>query len=348
VTRTIAVAVSGGRDSLLALALLLEEAQKTGDRVFALHARLVPGKDDVYAATVTGLESACASLGISLHVLDLRQRFGELVIEPFVAAYAQGVTPNPCARCNAVLKFGLLLDEAENLGATHIATGHYVRKVDDRLARGEDATRDQSYFLSLVPKARLDKAVFPLGAWHKKDVLPALEARDLLPPIKAESREICFVPDDDYPAFLQAVGKKLPGAGPIVLADGTQVGTHQGLWRHTVGQRRGLGIGWSEPLYVLEKDAAANALVVGPRTDLDADTCRVDRVNFLVPPKEWPERVLAKTRYRQGFLPAAWELEDGKLVLSFAEPTDRPAPGQVAAVYDSDGVVLAGGIIRSA
>lgn len=351
-TRTdpIAVAVSGGRDSLLALALLKEQ----GHDAVAVHARFLPGEwpsieqDKRLGAP---LLKVCRQLGVELRVLDLRADFERLVVAPFVTEYQSGRTPNPCALCNPRLKFGLLFDRAaREFGASRIATGHYARLEHDPryglcLRRGLDATKDQSYFLALVPRERLARAVFPLGAWRKADVAPALEARGIKPPLPLESQEVCFIANDDYKAFLKARGVELPGPGMMEMEDGKVVGRHEGLWRYTVGQRRGLGVAWSEPLYVLRKDVGRNALVVGPKAGLASSGCLAREVNILVDRALWPELVLAKTRYRQEPAPARVRDAGDGLAFEFLEPHERPAPGQVAAAYDEAGALLAGGII---
>ncbi|WP_250645443.1 tRNA 2-thiouridine(34) synthase MnmA [Salidesulfovibrio onnuriiensis] len=346
-TETVAVAVSGGMDSLLALCLLREQ----GRDIMAVHGHLLPpgpGWDVVRE----GLSRNCAKLGVPFHALDLHAEFERCVVERFAADYRAGLTPNPCAVCNPEIKFGLLFDRVRELGADSMATGHYA-DLEERpgmgrlLVRGQDRSKDQSYFLSLVPVDRLRRAYFPLARTYKKDVMDLLGKYGLEPPLPKESQEICFIPDDDYQAFLETRGN-LPGPGPIVLEDGTQVGRHKGLWRHTQGQRRGLGIAWQEPLYVLDKDVAGNALVVGPRSGLDSPGCLVRDLNFMVAPGQWPEVVQVQTRYRQQAKPSRFSVSGDRLELHFIEPHSRPTPGQVAAVYTDDGAVLGGGLIERA
>jgi tRNA-specific 2-thiouridylase len=343
----LAVAVSGGGDSLSCLARLRE----AGHEVIALHGQFLPDARDAKGLqAASGLAEACTRLNVPLHVLDLREPFERLVAGPFAAEYLSGRTPNPCARCNAAMKFGLLLDEALRLGAEALATGHYARAGEHpvygwALSRGGDPGKDQSYFLSLVPRERLQRAVFPLAAERKTAVLADLAAQGLRPPLPEESQEICFVPGDDYRTFLAARTSVLPGPGPAVLPDGTVVGAHQGLWRATIGQRRGLGLAWREPLYVLDKDVARNTLVVGPRAALLAEGFQAVEANILVDPALWPEVVLAQTRYREQAKPARAELSGRELRVRFLEPQPRPAPGQVAALYAADGAVLAGAVI---
>jgi len=340
----LAVAVSGGGDSLASLVLLRE----AGFEVLALHGQFL-AEPDLKAAQ--GLAETCARLSVPLHLLDLRQEFETLVAAPFAAEYLAGRTPNPCARCNAAMKFGLLLDSALALGAEGLATGHFAHSGPHpvygfALARGADPAKDQSYFLSLVPRERLALARFPLAQTRKVEARADLDARGLAPPLPEESQEICFVPGDDYRAFLAGRTAHLPGPGPALLPDGTRVGTHQGLWRMTIGQRRGLGLSYREPLYVLDKDVAANTLLVAPREALLARDFRAGEANLLVEPALWPAEVLVQTRYRESARPARVEVSGGVLGVRFSEPQVRPAPGQVAAVYDADGVVLAGSVIR--
>lgn len=341
---TTAVAVSGGMDSLLSLVLLKEQ----GHDLMAVHGHFLPPNPG-WERVADGLAIACGTLGVPFHALDLHKEFDERVIAPFVADYRAGLTPNPCAMCNPRMKFGVLFEAARRLGADRMATGHYVRMVEGAagrmLARGADAAKDQSYFLSLVPVEMLRRAEFPLAGTLKKDVPGILARHGLTPPLPGESQEICFVPDDDYQKFL-AARMNMPGPGPAVLRDGTRVGEHRGLWRHTQGQRRGLGIAWTEPLYVLDKDMARNTLVVGTKDELAAHGCVAGKVNLMRPVDSWPEEVLVQTRYRQKAKPGRVALEDGRLRFEFLEPHVRPTPGQVAAVYDRGGVVLGGGVIE--
>lgn len=352
---TIAVAVSGGADSLYALASLHREHP---GQVIAFHAHLKDALSE--EDPVPGLSLLCADMGIPFHVIDLRETFSHKVIRPFAESYAKGETPNPCVRCNALVKFGLWMDEARKLGADRIATGHYVSLVEHpryglALHQGADDAKDQSYFLALTPIERLRKAVFPLARIRKSEVRAALSAWGLPVPIPQESQEICFVPNDDYRSFLRKTGMRLPaGGGPMVLVDGHVVGRHNGLWQYTEGQRRGLGVSWAEPLYVIGKDRSRNALVLGTAAELPVNGCASGTLNFLVPPSEWPHELRVRTRYRQKAVPADVRLVGGgesgmdgtaRMLIRFHQPQLPSAPGQLAAVFDEYGHVLAGGII---
>lgn len=382
---TVAVAVSGGVDSLCALVML----QQAGHNVLALHGLFLPEAELV---PPPGLEEACASLGIPLHIADLRSVFQREVLAPFAAAYAEGRTPNPCALCNRAVKFGALLDAAQELGAQKLATGHYARLVSGPeeegatrenaaqphsantshlplLAAAHDTAKDQSYFLSLVPRARLAQACFPLAGQDKARTREIVAQAGLNVPLPHESQDICFAPAsgasfaqdgagssaEAYRPFLerhwQAAAIVPPGPGPVFLrsADGAQreIARHKGLWRYTEGQRKGLGIAHSEPLYVLAKDGSANALVVGPRALLGVSRCVTSLANVSLVPQYWPEETLVRLRHRQKPAPAKVTLNAGGLLeIEFATPQFPSAPGQVAAVYDASGRVLAAGIVE--
>lgn len=341
----VAVAVSGGTDSLMSLLLLRE----SGVPVMALHAFFLP-PNDRRRRVAAALADICRQLAVPFHVEDLSGQFDAAIITPFAAAYVSGQTPNPCAWCNRRMKFGLLFESARRHGAERLATGHYAGLIRDdagrgALVRGVDDTRDQSYFLSLVPAEILARVIFPLAGRRKTEVRRQLAERGLTVPLPSESRDVCFVEHGDYKRFLQDRGIPLPQGGPILLADGTPVGRHQGLWRYTIGQRKGIGVPYGEPLYVLAKEPARNALVVGPRPALDASGCQVGQCNVLVAPPRWPRDVFLQTCYRMRPRPVSVAWSGDGLDVAFAEPLPRSAPGQVAVLYDADGRVLAGGLI---
>ncbi len=342
----IAVALSGGADSLMALLLLKEQ----GHNIFAVHAHFLPPSDETITLNKK-IENICSKLGVKLHILDLSQAFEQKVITPFIQSYVQGHTPNPCAVCNVTMKFGLLLGKALSLGAEKIATGHYalVKNIDNKVTlwKAKDNIKDQSYFLSLVPRQKFKNVVFPLASWSKKEVRKFLEEKSISPVISRESNEICFI-DNDYRDFLLQKGIDLPGPGPIKTSKGEILGTHKGLWRYTLGQRKGIGIAYKYPLYVTGKDLAHNTLIVGPEEELWSQGCIVQDVNFLVPPEQWPEEILAQTRYRQKAKKARVKIKDSGNLLQifFIEPQKLPTPGQVAALFSPQGQVLGAGIIK--
>jgi tRNA-specific 2-thiouridylase len=327
-------------DSLLAL-LLLQEA---GIPVVAIHGRFLPATPE-RVQREAALGEICAAHGIPLHILSLEEQFRDRVIHPFVRAYGEGRTPNPCALCNAAMKWGVLWDAARHLGAKALATGHYARWTEGRLLRGTDPRKDQSYFLALVPPDRLAASYLPLGCATKDWVRQALARRGITVPQERESQDICFVPDSYHHLMAQHGYTDTPG--PVVLADGTPVGRHHGLWRLTIGQRRGLGIAFREPLFVLAKDPATNTAVVGPKAATLAWGCTTEEANIFRPPHTWPHEISVQTSYRQKPQKAQARLEThGGLRIRFHEPGPRPTPGQVAVLYAGD-EVLAGALIAS-
>ncbi|HDQ41541.1 MAG TPA: tRNA 2-thiouridine(34) synthase MnmA [Desulfonatronum sp.] len=340
---TVAVAVSGGRDSLLALALL----RHAGQTPLAIHAFLAQATPDRILAT---LYENCRFLGVELLITDLREQFEKQVIKPYIRAYLGGLTPNPCVWCNAWIKFGVLLDVARSRGARILATGHYARleqgRIGPELWRGADQDKDQSYFLALLTLDQLGHAAFPLAMQWKKDATHRLEEFGLTPALPEESQEVCFIPGD-YRDFIAARARLGTRPGPIVLPDGVRVGTHQGLWNYTIGQRRGLDIAWSEPLYVLAKEQRDNRLVVAPRHGLRGGTCFLEQENLLVPMQYWPDDLYVQTRYRQQPMaigPAARVLARWPR-LELPASIEPPASGQLAVFYSGQGRVLAGAVI---
>ncbi len=341
------VAISGGTDSLYALLSLREQ----GFEVEALHARFLrtAGEND----PVPKLQSLCGRLGVPFHVAHLEDAFLTNVMEPFALAHAAARTPNPCALCNRSMKFGLLMDEGLKHGEL-FATGHYASvsihpAYGAALRAGRDKAKDQSYFLALVPPERIQRCLFPLAETCKADARARLKEKGLVPPLPAESQEICFIPGDDHCAWLrcrQAEGLALPGEGPVVLeGENKVIARHRGLWNYTEGQRHGLRIAWREPLYVLKRDPASNTLFVGPRNYLCEHACSASQLNIMVDPELWPDRIFARTRYRQSPVRADIRISGGRMLLAFEKPQAPHAPGQVAAVYDEEGYVLAGGIL---
>ena len=358
---TVAVALSGGLDSLMSAWLLREQ----GYAVIGVHGMFIPK-----AVANEALQEACDFLNIPLHILDLREAFQKNVIDPFIQTYLQAKTPNPCALCNPALKFGLLVDESLRLGAEYLATGHYARIGQFKLpspgqftpeAEGQgfwtiypaqDLDKDQSYFLALVPQERLKRVIFPLQDREKPELRALAEKLGLPIPEPKESQEICFVPNDDYRAFLENSGCKLPQGGPILLPSGLEVGRHKGLWQYTEGQRRGLGIAAPAPLYVIAKDVANNALIVGTKEHLASYQCEAEGLNIFVPYEYWPNEVMVRVRYRQKAVPAqvvifasAKNGEQSRMRITFNQAQDPPAKGQLAVVYHPQGFILAGGII---
>ncbi len=343
--RRVAVAMSGGVDSAVALV-------KAGPHAIGVTLRLwldPAGPDSERAccspAAVVAARETCHGLGIPHVTLDLREEFVRAVVTPFVRGYARGETPNPCIRCNGGFRFAELLAFASRAGAARLATGHYARIVERDgkllLARAADATKDQSYMLARLDPRLLDRIWFPLGDQTKAETRAEAEAAGLAAAHRAESQEACFLAGDDYRSFLSRQG--LAGdVGSIVDSSGEVLGSHDGFWRYTPGQRRGLRISAAEPLYAIATDARTNTVVVGPRASL-ARRRVAARGRLFVP----AARVTAKLRYRSPAVSATVEPTAGGFRLTLDEPAYGVARGQAAVLYDGD-VVVGSGLVTSA
>jgi tRNA-uridine 2-sulfurtransferase len=350
------VAMSGGVDSSVSAALLKEQGHDVMGVSLQLYER--PETDQPGGRTCCSLTDVMDAarvakrLGIPFEVIDLRQRFKELVMDDFIAEYSAGRTPNPCARCNDRIKFGILLDMAASLGADILATGHYARIEQDasgsfQLLKGLDPRKDQTYFLFGMRKEQLARTIFPVGGLEKPQVRE-LAARFKLPVAgKRESQEICFIPDNDYVRFLEDSGVAR-SPGDLVDARGKRLGSHLGIHNFTVGQRRGLGIAWKEPLYVTGIDRETAQVQVGPREDLF-------RSGLLAHDCTWTDLPLSgifhgtcSIRYRQHPFPCVAQLlDDGRLQVDFQERQQAITPGQAVVLYDGNRVVGGGWICQS-
>ncbi len=348
-TKRALVAMSGGVDSAVACALMKE----AGYEVVGVTLRLLG--DGVACGSYREAEIAAGvaeNMGIPHRILNLEEAFQKEVIDRFVQAYEKGVTPNPCIFCNRYLKFGYLASYAKEHGFDTLVSGHYA-KVDYqattgryRLLAAADATKDQSYVLYALGQEVLSMMAFPLGDYTKQQVREMAEARGFLNAKKPDSQDICFVPDGDYVSFLEReTGKRYPG-GAFVLKDGTPIGEHNGVVRYTVGQRKGLGIAWKEPLYVLSLDPQENKVTLGGNEDLFSHTLEAGDVNFVsLDTLSAPTHCTAKIRYRHKAEPCvAWMTENGTLKVVFDAPQRAITPGQSVVLYDGD-AVIAGGII---
>jgi tRNA-specific 2-thiouridylase len=341
----VAVAMSGGVDSAVALLRSVPNAVGVTLRLW-----LDPeGPDSERACcspeSVIAARETCHRLGIPHVSLDLREEFRRAVVTPFVRGYARGETPNPCTRCNGGFRFAELLAFVRRAGAEQLATGHYARIVerDGRLllARGADPAKDQSYMLAGLDPRRLSHVSFPLGDQDKDATRAQAERAGLAVARRADSQEACFLAGDDYRAFLGRHGLD-PQEGAIVGEDGTELGTHDGFWRFTPGQRRGLGLAARQPLYVLGTRPAVNAVVVGPWESL-ARTSIYARGRLYAD----ADRVEAKLRHRSPAIPARVEPTARGFRLELDEPAYGVAPGQAAVLYDADAVVGYGLITAS-
>ena len=341
----VAVAMCGGVDSAVALLRASPDAVGVTLRLWQDPAAPDGERACCSPSAVAAARSTCHALGLPHVTLDLREEFLDAVVDPFVAAYEEGRTPNPCIRCNGAFRFRELLEFAERAGAESLSTGHYARIVerDGRflVARAVDTEKDQSYMLATVDPTILDRVRFPLGEQTKGETRAEAARAGLAAAVRPESQEACFLGGDDYRSFLERRGLR-SAAGDVVDEDGRTLGSHEGYWRFTAGQRRGLGIASSRPLYVLRTDPGANRVVVGSHDATAVSSVRVE--GRLYAPVE---RAEAKLRYRSPAVPAAVSASDGGFALELEEPAHAVAPGQAAVLYD-DGVVVGAGVITDA
>ena len=348
----IAVAMSGGVDSSVAAALLAEQGRdviglsmqlydQSGQQSFGSCCTL----DDLHDA-----RRVASRLGFPHYILNFERQFADSVIANFVTEYTSGRTPIPCAHCNSDLKFSTLLERARGLGAEQVATGHYARVERTPggrwlLKRSVDADKDQSYFLFSLTQEQLACALFPVGSLTKPAVRDEARRLGLNVADKADSQEICFVPDGDYATFVESRAPSVR-AGSVVDLQGQHLATHAGVHKFTVGQRKGLGVSAPAPLYVLKIDADSGEVTVGPRSALDRASCTASGVNWIArdAPDEWvPASVQIRHRHR----PAAGRvraIDDTRAEFEFDEPQPAVTPGQAAVFYDND-VVIGGGWI---
>ncbi len=347
-------ALSGGVDSAVAAAMMVAE----GRRVVGLTMRLYDaGGTPAGVGRCCGprdIEDArrvCDHLGIPFYVVDFAEEFSRRVVDDFVDAYLSGDTPNPCVKCNQFIKFTPLLAHARALGADTVATGHYARLLEEQdgvgLYRGLDSDKDQSYFLFSMPKEAMAHVRFPLGGLSKAEVRQRAADFGLPNASKPESQEICFVPDGNYAGFVERAALKRgrrPAAGQVVSTDGRVLGTHEGLHRFTIGQRRGLGnLGDNSLKYVARINPARNEVVVGDRAAAESRRIRVRDVRWLSEPDG--ADVAVQVRHRSQAIPARLERQGGAVTLELLEPTVA-APGQSAVFYQGDRV-LGGGWIQA-
>jgi tRNA-specific 2-thiouridylase len=348
---SVLVAMSGGVDSSVAACLLQEQ----GYDVVGSHMRLVH---------LDGVEHGCCGpaartdaaevarvAGFPFEICDLSDEFERTVIADFVAEHEAGRTPNPCARCNGEIKFGAFLRRADELGIDFVATGHYVRtdRADGRvrLLRGADRTKDQSYMLHMLAQLELWRSLFPIGGIPKAETRALAERFGLPVANKPDSQELCFAPSGEAGAYLETVAPHLMREGEVVDTDGRVLASHRGAAAFTVGQRRGLGVAGPEPSYVLEIDAAANRVVVGPGELLARAGVLADRVTWIAgePPSNGPFEAEVRLRYRGEDVPAVVEPLGDRVRVELRTPQRGIAPGQSAVLYRGDELLGGGRIV---
>ena len=359
--KRVVVAMSGGVDSSVALAILKDE----GYDCIGVSMQLwdYSGTEDPDGATpgsccsledLADARSVADSLEVPFYVLNMEEAFSREVIDYFVESYLSGTTPNPCIKCNQELKFDLLLKKAVALEADYLATGHYARilSTEDgpRLLKGIDAQKDQSYFLFTMTAAQLSKVLFPIGSLTKQEVRAKARALGLKNSEKKESQEICFVDDSGYADFMEtrAGSTEIPSPGEIIDSNGAAIGTHKGLFNYTIGQRKGLNLsGGGGPFYVTEIDIDNNRLVVGAEADLYSKGLVAKEVNCIDPAALSADGVTAKIRYRHTDVPVKVTHKGGDVRVVFGEPQKSVTPGQAVVFYDGEWVLGGGWIVEA-
>ena len=341
------VGMSGGVDSSVTAHLLRERGWEVVGASFILYeARLK--KTFAGCCSMEAINNAqrtAEQLGVRHTRMDLRNEFMEKVIEPFIDAYAQGITPNPCVLCNRFIKFPSLLKIASEHNAEFIATGHYARVEEGKLLKGRDERKDQSYFLYILNHEALSRLVLPLGEMRKDEVREIARSLNLPAAERPESQEICFIEDKNYFTFIDHLMIEERESGPMVDIESKKVvGMHKGIYAYTVGQRKGLGLSSPSPLFVVKIEARTNTVYVGPRDAAMSSKIMLEDITWLVP-KHGEFRATVKIRSMMKDEPATVFLTDlAGVRIVFDEPQWAPAPGQSAVLYDGD-LVIGGGVI---
>lgn len=348
-SETVAVGMSGGVDSSVAAAILKSE----GYEVLGLTAVMTHGPsrccsdEDVLTAG-----RVAEQIGIPHHTVDIHDEFQSRIIDYFVTEYTGGRTPSPCVECNALIKFGVLVEKARELGAARVATGHYARVGRDgsgdrfRLLRGVDAAKDQSYFLARLGQDQLSAALFPLGSMTKKQVSGRAAELELHSRKSKESQELCFIAEGSHGTWIDVRHLNAPGKGDIVDSSGRKLGEHRGIHHYTIGQRKGLGIAVGSPVYVTRIEAARNAIVVGPRDEALRPGATVEDVVWTSGgPPAMPLSVDTQIRYNhKAAASTVTGTRDDAVEVCFEEPQFAVTPGQLAVFYDGAAVLGAGWI----
>lgn len=346
----ILVGMSGGVDSAVSAYLLKQQ----GYAPEGVNCRFFKGSDvfcDDKSTDTEDARSTAEKMGIPFHIFEFYGEFKKYVIENFIETYENGGTPNPCIVCNKHLKFDAMMKKGEDLGIEKIATGHYanIEKAGDRylLKKGTDLTKDQSYVLYCLTQSQLSRTVFPLGGLTKAQVREIAEGIGFVSARKSDSQDICFIPDGKYAEFIERYADKKYPEGEFTDTEGRILGTHKGIIRYTVGQRKGLGLALPAPMYVKEKDIVNNRVILCNNESLFTRELEAESINFIPFDRlDGTLRVKAKTRYKHAEQWATVEQTgEYSFRLSFDEPQRAICKGQSVVLYDGD-YVIGGGIIK--
>lgn len=334
--KRVLIGMSGGVDSSVAAYLL----KKEGYEVIGLTMSLFPSNNET---SIEDAKIVCSKLNIKHYVFDFSKEFNNKVIKNFIKCYQNAQTPNPCIECNKYLKFGLMWQKAQELNCDYIATGHYAAIKDNKLCR-IDSPKDQSYFLYKIDKSILPHILFPLNKYINKDEIRKIaEEQNLCVYNKKDSQDICFIPHNDYSSFLEQNLDNLPNKGDFIY-HGKVIGQHKGLIYYTIGQRKGLGISYTHPLYVISLNKENNQVILGDEEELYTKIVNITDINILV--DKLPSKAQAKIRYKSKLTSCNIEIIDNNnLRIIFDEPVKSVTPGQSLVLYDND-IVLGGGIIK--
>ena len=356
--KRVLVAMSGGVDSSVAVKLLLDQGYECAGATMRLYTNEDIGLDkSKTCCSLNDVEDAryvAFKLGIDFHVFNFSSDFKEKVIDNFINTYLDGGTPNPCIECNKHLKFEKFLERARLLEYEYIATGHYVKREYNEetgrwlLKRSPDLSKDQSYVLYSMTQDQLAHTLFPVSELNKTEIRSIAEDNSLVNANKPDSQDICFIPDGDYAKFITENAGEQP-EGDITLSDGTVLGKHKGLIHYTIGQRKGIGVSYSEPLFVLDKDITNNKLILGTKSEQGCKGLIADNLNFIPFDKlTEPIECTAQTRYHQKAVDCTVSpLDDDKMLVEFHQPHKAISKGQAVVLYDGDYVIGGGTICKS-
>ena len=352
-SKKVLLGMSGGVDSSVSAILLKEKGYEVIGATMKLWTGDTKKNKEKNEKTIEDAKKVCNRLGIKHYVFDAQKEFKKCVIDNFITQYQNAETPNPCIECNKYIKFGYFYEKAKKLDCEYIATGHYAKIEYSKkykqyvLKKAKETKKDQSYFLYTIPKEILGNIIFPLQNYTSKEEIRIIaEKNELEIAEKKDSQEICFIPDNCYQKFLEKHIEKKDKKGKIILKTGEILGEHEGLINYTIGQRKGIGISYKEPLYIIELRKETNEVVVGTEKELYANKLNANQINWQVTPKENEIiKCFAKIRYRAKEAKAKVIKKEDKVLVEFEEPQRAITKGQSIVFYDEDGIILGGGKI---